>query len=123
MAEGFQPFEHVYLEDSYFLGLYATGSQFRFRVLFVLTVDHPAYEPPKSGEQHCYREGEIVIDGLVVSEWRKGSSPRLGFDPDGSVDLGGFLFTEHGEGYRVETEWFEMNFTARSLTLALEDVG
>lgn len=115
-------FENLYLEDSYFLGLITEGRRLRLRVLFVLTIDHPLYVSPKTGEAHCYREGDILIDGLRIVEWQNQNGSILS-DPDGTFDLGSIEFTQEGQAYHLATEWFDMRFYADSISVALDANG
>jgi hypothetical protein len=110
--------EHLYLEDSYFLGLTVSGKDLRLRALFALTFDHPHYEAPRPGEQHCYREGDICVEGLQIVTFSKGS-PVLVADPDGTLDLGSIEFTQQGEVYRVTTDWFDLQFRADTVSVML----
>jgi hypothetical protein len=43
------------------------GRNLRLKFVFALTVDHADYAPPKPGEQHCYREGCIVLETPPLS--------------------------------------------------------
>lgn len=100
-------FQGTYLEDSYFLGLVAEGRDLRLKMLFALTVDHPAYAPPKPGEQHCYREGSILISRPKIVEWQAGR-PAVHSDPDGTFDLGFFELHLHAPSrFRFVTQWFD----------------
>ena len=110
--------DHLYLEDSYFLGLTVSRNSLRLRALFALTLDHPAYAPPVGGEAHCYREGDIVIEGLQAVAFNKGS-PVLHTDPDGTVDLGSIEVSQQGDLYRVTTECFDLQFRAKALSVTL----
>jgi hypothetical protein len=111
-------FEAVYLEDSYLLGIAVSGSGLRLRVLFAMTRDFPGYETPLPGEQHCYREGEIVVDGLKISEWQAGR-PSISTDPDGSQDLGDIAVSVEAGGYRIGTDWFDMRFDAERVAAVI----
>jgi hypothetical protein len=110
--------DHLYLEDSYFLGLTASGNCLRLRALFALTLDHPRYAAPDAGVQHCYREGDIIIEGLQTVAFNKGS-PVLLTDPDGTLDLGYMEFSQQGDLYRVTTEWFDLQFRASAVSVTL----
>lgn len=57
-------FDHLYLEDSYFLGFGVSDGAVELRALFVLAKDHPLYEAPLAGEQHCYCDGLIRVVGI-----------------------------------------------------------
>ena len=112
--------ENTYLEDSYLLGMLAVGSELRLRGLFALTGDHPSYIPPKPGEQHCYREGDIVISGLKITKWQAGVQPTILIGPDTKLDFGSIAIGSNDNGYWVETEWFEMSFQADSVKAVLD---
>jgi hypothetical protein len=111
--------DQLYFEDSYFLGLTASGKRLRLRALFALTLDHPKYTEPRAGQQHCYREGEIRIDGLQIVEWQRGV-PVLLTDPDGTFDLGSIEFSQQGDLYRLTTEWFDLRFRAEAVSVTLD---
>ena len=111
--------DHLYFEDSYFLGLTVSGKRLRLRVLFALTVDHPRYAAPHTGEQHCYLEGDIVVDEMQTLAFSKGN-PVLLKDPDGTLDLGSIEFSQQGDVYLVATEWFELQFRAEAVTVNLD---
>jgi hypothetical protein len=112
-------FDHLYLEDSYFLGFGVIDGSVELRALFVLTRDHPSYEPPLAGEQHCYHEGSIRIVGFKPLNVRQAAQPSVLHDPDGSPDLGGIEVSADADSYRITTEWFDMRFEAANVTAAL----
>lgn len=109
----------LYLDDSYFLGLLVSGATIRLRALFALTQDHEAYAPPRAGEQHCYREGEISLLDVEVTDWKAGR-PTLSSDPDGSLDLGSITIEQRADSYRVSTDWFDMTCLSSGLSVALD---
>lgn len=109
----------LYLDDSYFLGLLVIGTTIRVRALFALTQDHEAYAPPRAGEQHCYREGEISFLEVEVTDWKAGR-PSISIDPDGSLDLGGIRIDQRADSYRVSTDWFDMTCRSNGLSVALD---
>lgn len=43
--------EHIYLEDSWVLGVSETDSSLTFDLEAVLTEHHPDWQPPRAGEQ------------------------------------------------------------------------
>lgn len=113
--------EHVYLEDSYFLGMTARGPDLRIRGLFALTVDHPAYTHPLAGEQHAYREGEVRFTAVSVLDLRGLEKPALSFDPDGTLDFGSLHIVTGASGIRVDTDWFNLLLTADDVSLVLDE--
>lgn len=65
------------LADSYLFGLAAEGRDLRLTMLFALTGDHPAHEPPLPGEQHCYRGG-TPSSPRCASAWSLPATPARG---------------------------------------------
>ena len=88
MTDHLAALDGLYLEDSYLLGLIAEGSRLRFRILFALTGDHPSYRPPLPQEQHCYRQGDIVVDDITILSQRGGTRPNIIRDLNGTFDFG-----------------------------------
>lgn len=112
--------EHVRLEDSYFLGIVARGRCLSLRVLLALLPGHPAYTCPLPGDFHCYREGDILLGGFGLIDWKPGRRGNVLIDPDGTIDLGSIHLVGSGSAYVAVTEWFEMRFKASSLTVELD---
>ena len=113
-------FQGAYLEDSYFLGMAAEGCDLRLKMLFALTVDHPSYEPPKPGEQHCYREGSILIQRPTAIDVKATIKPTTLTDPDGSLDFGSLELHQPGPNkLHVVTEWFEITLASEQVSLQL----
>jgi len=119
MATQSDTIQGVYLEDSYVLGIAVSGRQLRLGVLFALTDDHPAYAAPIPGEQHCYREGEIRWDQVQIVSSRGRSSFFIAADPDGTFDLGSVCYTRNEGVHHVETDWFDVQFTAGDMEVVL----
>lgn len=112
-------FQGVYLEDSYLIGVAAEGCDIRLKLLFALMVDHPAYVQPEPGEQHCYREGSILIQRPTDIKMLPGS-PTVLKDPDGSLDFGNIELYRKGPGrFHVVTEWFETTLATEQVTVEL----
>jgi hypothetical protein len=87
-------------------------------MLFALTIDDPQYEAPLPNEQHCYREGGIVVEGAAIREWI-GKAAHLGRDADDQIDFGPIeAFSENG-GVRIETELFVLRVNTGSLMVHL----
>ena len=114
-------FAGTYLEDSYFLGVTAEGPDLRLKVLFALTVDRADYTPPIADEQHCYREGWIVLGRPTVIEATAGR-PNVLVDPDGSLDFGSIeLYRQPPTRFRVVTEWFAAIIESDQVSIELAD--
>jgi hypothetical protein len=107
------------LEDSFFLGFGVIEGAIELRALFVLARDHPLFEPPRGGEQHCYREGSIRVAGFKPLDVRGAARPSVLHDPDCSLDLGSIEVSADTDSYRITTEWFDMRFEAASVTATL----
>ncbi|GGH47464.1 hypothetical protein GVY41_04280 [Frigidibacter albus] len=98
-------FEHLYLEDSFVLAILYDAAEVRFEMEFVLTEQHPDFQPPRSGEQYCYRRGTIRFPkGAEVVEVlrRDVSSQDATSEPDmGNIDS----FEWCGGRYRLVGDW------------------
>lgn len=77
--------EHVYLEDSWVLGVTATYREVVFVVEFVLTEGHEFYGPARPGEQYCYRKGELRFSEITDLRWADQTSPPT-IDASGEID-------------------------------------
>ena len=114
-------FAGTYLEDSYFLGVVAEGSNLRLQFLFALTTDHADYAPPKPGEQCCFRGGSIVVEQPSIVDWQPGK-PAITQDLDGSFDFGSIELYRRGPGqFRFVTEWFDATVETEHVTVELSD--
>jgi len=124
MDEEYLPeFAGTYLEDSYFLGVVAEGPNLRLKFLFALTTDHEEYAPPKPGEQHCYREGTILIEQPSIIDWLPGK-PVATRDLDGTFGFGSIeLYRREPGRFRFVTEWFDATVEAQQLRLRLSDAN
>lgn len=81
-------FEHLYLEDSFILGIEANPGILTVRLDVVLTEDHPDYSAPLPNEQYCYRSALIRFEGVTRLHWLS-SSLRPAIDASGEMDYGG----------------------------------
>lgn len=104
-------FEHVYLEDSFVLGVVASPGRLTFTIDAVLTPEHPHYQPPKQDEHHCYQRGVIVFERVGRLVWEgQGNPPAV--DATGEIDYGsidsmyaqGPLFSLSGEWGKIQVE-------------------
>ena len=79
--------EHLYLEDSYVLGIREQHDELRFELEAVLTEDHPRWAPPKPGEAYAYRRVDLVFVRPSRVWWiEQTMQPVVG--PGGDVDFG-----------------------------------
>jgi hypothetical protein len=103
--EVFPELAGTFLEDSWVLSVEVDGGQATFDLDLVLTPEHPAFQPAKAGEQHCYVRALLTIfaDDLVFQP--SGTQPAI--DASGEKDLGNIdSFIDLGEGrWRVEGSW------------------
>ena len=53
---------HIYLEDSYVLGIHEADGALLFDLLAVLTESHPAYQVPTDDVQYCYRAARVSFE-------------------------------------------------------------
>lgn len=98
-------FGHVYLEDSWVLGITARPGQFELRLELVLTESHPAYAPPLPGEQYCYRRGRLQFLGVKQLTWEDQGAPAArdaSEEPDyGNIDT----FAWDDQTFHLEGSW------------------
>jgi len=118
----FPGFEHIYLEDSYVLGIEAKKASVKILLEAVLTEKHPLYSQPLSGERYCYRRMKIKFPkpqsyNLVPQNM----SPIP--NPDGSIDLGNIdnFFLANGK-YHLLGEWGEITLVSDSPELVIDSI-
>ncbi|WP_144445624.1 hypothetical protein [Inquilinus limosus] len=113
-------FEHLYLEDSFVLGLIEGEQDLQFSMEFVLTRDHPDYHPPHKNERHCYRSGYILFEGIKSKQWlRRVFKPF--HDPSGQKDYGNIdAFLCGSSGYFLEGDWGELRIEADAVCARLD---
>ena len=98
-------FEHVYLEDSWVLGIEEGTGSLRFRLDAVLTPGHPRYAAPAAGEQHCYVSAVLAFDGVAEIRWLSRSG-EVAVDASGETDLGHVDSLVHdGDRFSIEGDW------------------
>lgn len=79
--------EGIYLEDSWVVGIVARPGVFEMTADLVLSESHPAYEPPRPGEQYCYRRGVLRFERVSTLTWEgQGAAPAV--DASGEEDYG-----------------------------------
>lgn len=95
----------VYLEDSYVLDIKEGEGFLLFVLEAVLTPENPEYTVPKPDEQYCYKECELVFEGISRAEWRRRTF-REYRDASGEVDYGNIdQFVVYDDGYQLEGDW------------------
>ena len=102
--------QHLYLEDSYVLGIRIGGYNLEFEVEAVLCEPHELYVPPGADTRYCYCVGILSFPNVTKMKWKELILPRS-VDPDGSVDYGSFhVFREEDAGwYYLEGDWGEVS--------------
>lgn len=96
---------HVYLEDSYVLGISESEANVDFLLDLVLTEDHPAYAAPRDDEQYCYRRALLRFPNVTRAAWdTRVVVPAR--DATGSVDYGSIdTFVVDRRSYRLTGDW------------------
>jgi hypothetical protein len=104
-----------YLEGSYVLGIRLEGELLTFNMDLVLTEQHPDWQPPQPTEQHCYRKGQLVFEGVTGLVWTR----MLVSCPEGPVDEWDFgemdVLRTNGEQFEAEGQWGQVRFRARNV--------
>jgi hypothetical protein len=98
-------FEHIYLEDSYLLGVSESHGGLCFDVEAVLTGQHPRWSPGKPGEAYTYLRIAIVFSNPRSVTWlQRPMKPVVG--PDGQIDYGNVdSFIWQNGHYELAGEW------------------
>ena len=118
-----EPFHHIYLEDSYVLDILDSPGKLSFVVEAVLTEGHPEYCRPDPDKQSCYRYGEIEFTNVSKLCWvERNSFPVVG--PSGEMDFGNIdVFIKSGEEYELEGEWGHIKLSSSTVQFRLLDAN
>jgi len=97
--------EHLYLEDSYLLGVDEGSNELRLEVEAVLTEQHPRFVPRRPDEAYTYLRVAIVFPNPRSVTWiDRSMRPIVG--PDGEIDYGNIdSFTFEADRYELVGEW------------------
>lgn len=111
---------NIYLEDSYVLGIREDNNRVVFYLDVVLTEEHPAYQPPKQGEQYCYQKAELCFINVKVCKWIskkfKAFSDATEEQDYGNIDS---LTEEHGV-YFLRGDWGEVQIECDYVDLKIK---
>jgi hypothetical protein len=117
--EAVSALEHIYLEDSFVLGIHEDAQAIFFDLDVVLTEKHSSYAPPKSGERYCYCRVRLSFSGHVKPIWLKRNLSSRSTDANGEVDYGEIDIFECLEGcYRLAGSWGEVKIYCDTVRLA-----
>jgi hypothetical protein len=95
----------VLLEDSYVLGISESSEEVVFHLDAVLTPEHPAYHPPRPGDQYCYANRSLVFPDVTRVVWLKRNINHY-TDASGEEDLGNIdILTVDGDTFVAEGDW------------------
>jgi hypothetical protein len=112
-------FEHLYLEDSFVLGMVEGDRDLRLSMKLVLTPAHPGYQAPPKGTQHCYRVGTILFSGIRSKQWLHRTF-RPSTDASSQVDYGSIdTFLSDAGVYVLEGDWGEVRIEADTVSVHL----
>ena len=113
---------HIYLEDSYVLGIHEVEGALLFDLLAVLTENHPAYQVPTEDVQYCYRAARLSFESHLDFDWIERHFDARTVDPDGSIDYGhidGFEIMP--DGYHLDGDWGAVKIRCNLIRLTLRD--
>jgi hypothetical protein len=114
-----EEFRHLYLEDSYVLGLDEGDRSLSLRMEFVLRESHPTYRPPPADRQYCYRKGTITFANVRQKNWIE-KTFALSRDASGEVDYGNIdTFTYEGDWSKLQGDWGEVHIQSDCPTVEL----
>jgi hypothetical protein len=121
--ENFLGFEHVYLEDSYVLGIDTTLQTVTIDLGVVLIETHPLYKKPSINEHYCMRKGQIIFPNCKEFNWiKKSMIPAT--DAAGEVDYGNidnFVLTDGR--YKLEGSWGSLDIISDSPTMEIQNIS
>ena len=108
---------HIYLEDSFVLGLIEGQNSIEFKLKAVLTPEHPSYQPPKPNEQHCYKKFVLRLDGCSNVKWIRRSLRPI-TDASGDIDFGNIDHFGVANGlFLLEGDWGEIQLNCTEVVL------
>lgn len=108
---------HIYLEDSFVLGLIEDQNSIEFELEAVLTPEHPSYLPPKPNEQHCYKKLVLSLRNCSNVNWIK-KSLRPSTDANGDIDYGNIdHFSVTNDRLHLSGEWGEVRLNCPDVSL------
>ena len=120
--EVFSDLAGVYLEDSWVLELAPSDYGLSLRLETVLTPEHPLYEPPKPGQQHCYRLGWLSLRAEDPMDIRLSGNPPA-TDATGERDFGNvdsFVFNPAENRWELEGDWGRASVFSPEVTLEFD---
>jgi hypothetical protein len=98
-------FEHVYLEDSWVLGVTEGVGGLRLNLDLILTDQHPKWTPAKPEERYCYVSAALVFASPHRVKWIK-QPDRPARDATGELDWGNIDSFEWDDStYELEGGW------------------
>jgi hypothetical protein len=113
--------EDIVLEESYVLAITATPSQVVFKVDFVLTTEHPRYQPNRPGEYECFRRGELRFQDIKILYWTGQGRPPAQ-DATGELDYGHIeTFEWEPACYQFLGDWGYMQVTGGTVQVTIDD--
>ncbi|WAL67705.1 hypothetical protein ORV05_07985 [Amycolatopsis cynarae] len=117
----FADLAQVYLEDSFVLDITEKADSVSFSIEAVLTRQHPHYHPAKPGEQYCYVDADLVIDGVTEIRWIERIN-RAYTDASGETDLGNIdSMVYNNDHYEIAGDWGQVHiYTTHAPHLALK---
>jgi hypothetical protein len=99
-------FEHLYLEDSWVLGVEESPDELRFDVEAVMTEDHPEWHPRRPNEQYAYKRLAVVFHKPRHVTWVARMTWAPAVDASGEVDYGNIdVFTWEGSLFDLQGDW------------------
>ena len=108
---------HIYLEDSFVLGLIEDQNSIEFELEAVLTPEHPSYHPPKANEQHCYQKLVLRLGNCSNVNWIR-KSLRPSTDAKGNIDYGNIdHFSVAKDQLHLSGEWGEVRLDCPDISI------
>lgn len=110
---------HFVLEESWVREVQASPGILVFKLDLTFAASHPELQPPRAGEMHYGREGEIRFTGVSTLNWMgQGAKPAI--DANNETDWGAIdTFTWNGTTYHLSGDFGDIRVDAAALEVAL----
>jgi hypothetical protein len=106
-------FEHLYLEDSWVLGIRESADELRFEVEAALTQDHPEWHPPEADAVHTYKRLVVVFRKPRQVTWVQRMAGPPAVDASGEIDYGHIdVFTWDESLFDLAGDWGHVRVVA-----------
>ncbi|WP_394268866.1 hypothetical protein [Qipengyuania sp.] len=110
-------FDHIAIEDSCLRAVIINDDELTLEMDFCLLPQHPDYEAPGAGEEHCFHPGMLRFAGISrLAIERREANPGEGRQRRFAIDT----FNIEGTKFDMACEWGDIHLQARSIRVLTE---